>query len=65
MTKLKIIRMPRPHTEEKYLDETEVIHRKLIVACELATDTEPEPEDDEETKSLLMHENMLTTLSFS
>jgi len=50
---------------EKYLEDDEVIHRKLIVACEIITENELDLEDGEETRSLLMHEKMFNRLSFS
>lgn len=41
---------------EKYLEDDDKLHKKLITACDLATEPEPVLEDDEETKSLLRRE---------
>lgn len=47
----------------KYLDEDEDILRKDVVyACEHSL-REIDPEDDEDTKTLLMHETMFNQLS--
>lgn len=42
---------------EKYLEDDDKLHKKLIVSCELAT-SEPVEADDEETESMILHEQL-------
>lgn len=48
-------------SDERYLEDDDKLHKKLVVSCDLATEPmqEPQPEDDSETKALILHERLL------